>query len=199
MKEFFKQELNSLELKTGLKQYERLLERSSWEDDLNELIEILCRVCDQFPYIPDSDKQYIIRQNVISDGEFIGFNARIIYKWLNNAKGTYFKELAHTEPEQNENYKILTGPQRDEWIKRWTESLGDGFQPVPKVSPAEINAEDRPKAHLYPSTPTSVVISMEIHAAWIKANFDTYTGKPLPTWMAEEEWIKSQNAYSIGE
>lgn len=139
MREFFRQELKSLELKTGYKQYERLLEREGWQKDLNELLDILVRVCDQFPYIPDKDKESIIQNNLVSDGEFTGFNARIVFKWLSQAKSKYFKELAHTETSGGYDEKpALTGVERDAKIQEWLASLGEGFQEVPKLTQAEI-------------------------------------------------------------
>lgn len=145
MREFFRSELKSLELKTGYKQYERLLERENWKQDLDELLDILVRVCDQFPYIPDQDKETIIRNNVVSDGEFTGYNGRIIFKWLSQAKNKYFKELAHVEIKAPEP---LTGEEREKWIKAWNESLGPGFKAPPKLSKDEVAKEgqaDPPK------------------------------------------------------
>jgi len=109
MRDFFKEELEALERKTGLKQYEKILAQDKWEVELKELLDELCRVCNQFDYIPNEDKAKIIRQNIITDQEFIGFNSRIIYKWLSGSKAIYFKEQAHQK--QPEEYK--SNPERN--------------------------------------------------------------------------------------
>src|SRR5687768_8008154 len=129
MRDFFKDELISLERKTGLKQYDRILERDSWEKDKDDLLDELCGVCNKFDYIPNEDKAKIIRQNIITDQEFIGFNARVIYKWLSGVKAIYFKEQAHQQTETPpEDYKILEGPERDAKLKEWLASLGNGIK-----------------------------------------------------------------------
>lgn len=157
MREFFRQELKSLELKTGYKQYERLLEREKWEEDLNQLLDAMVRVCDLFPYIPDKDKETIIQNNLLSDGEFTGFNARIVFKWFSQAKGIYFRELGHKEAEGVKE-PILTGPERDAKLKEWLDSLGDGFKAPPKLSRDEIQQEgqDKPKHHEYQRDPVLI-------------------------------------------
>lgn len=141
MKEFFKQQLISLEKNTGLKQYEKLLEKERWDEEVDELLNVLCRVCNQFDYIPNEDKAKIIKQNVITDTEFQGFNARIIYKWLSLAKSIYFKEQAHIEAKQPEDYKPLEGEARAAKLDEWLKSLGAGMSPVPQLKPDEIKRE----------------------------------------------------------
>lgn len=65
---------------------------------------------------------------------------------------------------------------------------------VPKISDKEIREEGRqkPKSVMHPSAPMSIVIQREYHIRWIQANHDPYTGKPLPNWVPEDEWIKKQ-------
>lgn len=43
----------------------------------------------------------------------------------------------------------------------------------------------------YQTTPEEAVLK-ELHWEWTRANFDPITGKPLDTWVSEEEWMKTQ-------
>jgi hypothetical protein len=140
MRDFFKQELKSLSRNTGLKQYEKILELEGWEKETSELLDALCKVCNQFDYIPNEDKAKIIKQNIITDQEFTGFNARIIYKWLSQAKSVYFKEAAHVPSGPSESAPILEGEERKKMLQKWLESLGEGVKSVPKMTESEIKA-----------------------------------------------------------
>jgi hypothetical protein len=197
MREFFKQELGYLEKKTGLRQYDRIMEKESWKEDLNDLLDILCRVCEQFSFIPDKDKQELIKQNIITDQEFTGFNAKIIYKWLSQAKHIYFKEQAHIDSKAPTGYKILEGEARQQKLKEWLASLGDGVKAVPQLTPAEWRREGKIdvqeiKAIKYPKNTEEQILEFELHRQWIKDNFHPVTGDKLPTWISEEEWLKNQ-------
>lgn len=143
MRDFFKQAFENLDRLTGLKQYDKLLASEEFERDFAEILNALCRVCNQFDEIPNEDKQRIITRNMISDMEFNGFNARVVYKWLAHERNKYIKELAHQEQAPPENYKVLEGEQRSEWIKKWQESLGEGMKQVPRLSDREINSEGK--------------------------------------------------------
>lgn len=52
----------------------------------------------------------------------------------------------------------------------------------------------KPKYQPYPFTPASIIEQRELHIQWIQENHDTHTGKPLPSWMPEEEWLKLKQA-----
>lgn len=65
---------------------------------------------------------------------------------------------------------------------------------IPKISESEIMEEGRqkPKRELYPKTPISMIEQRELHIQWIQENYDPYTGKPLPNWIPESEWLEKQ-------
>jgi hypothetical protein len=198
MRDFFKDELKALERKTGLKQYEKILAAEKWEIELKELLDELCRVCNQFDYIPNEDKAKIIRQNILTDQEFIGFNARIIYKWLLSARSVYFKELAHQEPAE-EQAPILEGAARDAKLKEWLAALGDGMKQVPQLSPTEIKREGRIEVEKKGTGYVPEVDPIEwekrntLHKQYLRENYHIQTGEKLPTWISEEDWIKQFN------
>jgi len=196
MRDFFKQELKTLELKTGLRQYERLLERASWEDDLNNLVDMLAKVCDNFPYIPEESKKEIIQNNIISEQDLTGLNPRIIFKWLSQAKGIYFKEAAHKESQPEA--PPVTGPEREEWIRKWNEALGN----FGKIGKKDVKEEDgynlREWLKEKPAAPIEREFvseeERELHRQYVRENYHLHTGKPLETWVSEEKWILKQKA-----
>lgn len=143
MHSFFKQQLVSLERTRGLKQYDRMLEKDDWEKEVKDLIDGMCRVCLRFDHIPNADKMKIIENNVITDEGFTGYNAGIIYKWLNQASPRYFKEVAHMHEEQSEPAPIVEGEERQRWLKEWQNSLGNGMKSVPQLTETEWKREGK--------------------------------------------------------
>lgn len=191
MREYFTQLLNNLESLTGMKQLERISQKPNAADELNKLLDILCRVCDLFPYIPNDAKKNIISDSVVTDQDFIGLNAKVIYKWLNLRKDIYYKEVAHVESENQP--EPVTGEKRQEWLNIWTQELdkiSDNFTVKP-VSNAEMMRE---KLLGNPIEASSYKPDQEkgkaklIHMEYIKANYDS-AGNCLETWLPEDEWI----------
>lgn len=78
----------------------------------------------------------------------------------------------------------------DDLLSDFLKDLKEVTRPVPQLTKEEIeeNGQVRPKSFKHPSTPLSLVKEKERHDRWIKANYDIYTGKPLPTWKPEDEW-----------
>lgn len=198
MREYFTRLLNNLESLTGMKQLERISQKPNAADELNNLLDILCRVSDLFPYIPDDAKKNIISDSVVTDQDFIGLNAKIIYKWLNLRKDIYFKEIAHRDKLTEDDYTPATGEKRDEWLKIWTQELdklSDNFSVKP-VTNAELMRE---KMLGEEATPTHYRPDEEkakaklVHMEYVKANY-AKDGNCLETWMPEDEWIRKNYA-----
>lgn len=108
MRDFFKIELERLHLTTGLQQYAKLN-----DDEFTQLLDILCAKCNQFSLIPDAKKQEFIREAMITDTEFLGFNAKILHKWLNVLNRGYI----HTQAEYQES-KPVPYSEYVEWCKK---------------------------------------------------------------------------------
>ncbi len=50
--------------------------------------------------------------------------------------------------------------------------------------------EGRKQMQGYRPSTVEEVVSKQMHIEWIKANYDSHTGKPKDNWISEEEWIK---------
>lgn len=159
------------------------------------MIEMMLKVSQQFAYIPEQDQKNIISNAVITDQEFTGLNARVVYKWLAQHKDKYFKESQHVPEKSEENWEPLTGEARLARLKEWEQALApmmERVNPVDRVALKEtlILGHERTEKINHPSTPAEEVEKILLHNQWIRENFDPKTGKPLCTWIAEERWLK---------
>lgn len=198
MKEFFLNILSNLDKLAGLRQIEKIYGQHSDQveakKEVNMLLDILVNICLQFPYIPDDDKKKIIQQAVVSDPEFNSLNARIVFKWLAIQKDKYYKEIAHIENQTPENYEIVTGEKKEEYLKLWLASLEPMQQRVNPISKKEIQilGKDRDIPTDYQPMSKYEVEKREQHLAWIRANFDK-NGDKLPTFQEESIWLELNN------
>jgi hypothetical protein len=187
MKEFFLDLLQELDKLTGIKQWDRI---SHSKDETNELLDILTRTCQMFPLIPVDAQKSILRHAVISDGDFIGLNAKWVYKSLNAQRDRFFKEAAHIPSEVDPNWKPVEGEARNEWLKKWQESLGS-FGTSPTKSHVQELVERLPpkeKGHSYPSTSAEKVLAAMLHNDYIRANYNP-DGSKKEGWKEENEWL----------
>jgi len=135
MREFFKQLLNDLKRLCGLNQLQTLNDMPDPRKEIAALLDVLCRVADQFPMIPDADKQKIIENGVIFDTEFTGLNARVIARWLNQHKDRYTTMAAKVESEISTG-KILTPDEYAPYLEQWLEQ-------VKKIGNQDVTQEQR--------------------------------------------------------
>lgn len=186
MKDYFLQLLQNLDKLTGMKQYEKLMQMSEYKREINTLLDILCRVCEQFPFIPDEDKKRIINDAVISDGDFIGLNAKFIAKSLNLRKEFYMslKDDVAIHPD------ALTGEAREKRLQEWLKAINgmemmntkeDPYAHIRAIQPRDGQAYEPQQQNEY---------ERQRHFDYIQDNFDSITGKILPTGISEEEYNK---------
>lgn len=191
MRDYFLNLLQNLDKLTGMKQYEKLMQMSDYKKEINTLLDILCRVCEQFPFIPDEAKKQIINDAVISDGDFIGLNAKFIAKSLNLKKEFYMnlKNDVVIHPE------ALTGEAREKRLGEWLKAI-NGMQ--------MLQTTPDPYAHIRAILPNDGQVytphhqkeyeqqkyERQRHFDYIQDNFDSITGKKLPTAISEEEYNK---------
>lgn len=194
MRQFFFELLKKLDKLTGIRQFEKLQAMPEAAKETGELLDILCRVCSQFPFIPDKAKQDIILAAVVADQEFIGLNAKIVFKWLQAQRDRFIgtgNQFVEVQPEA----PPLTGEARDKRIeevinaiqkcetnfgKSSNDQLRDYFNKLYKPN----GTEQRPK----PTSEEEVYARM-MHVEYLKANYDARTKEKLPTWMPEEQWL----------
>lgn len=191
MRDFFLNLLQNLDKLTGMKQYEKLMQMDNYKKEINTLLDILCRVSDLFPFIPDYDKTRIINAAVITDSEFIGLNAKVIYKWLNAQKDRYFQELAHRENEPNE--PPLEGEALQKKLAEWQEALAkmeiNYTQRVDIYQTVREQWKPKEGTEIYqPTIDSKILYEKDRHFAYIKSNYDARTGNKLDNWIPEEEF-----------
>ena len=195
MREFFFHLLQNLDKLTGMKQFEKLSQAQNPKEEIKTLLDILCRVCDQFPYIPDEDKKRIIQDATIADQEFIGLNAKIIFKWLNAKREFYMKD---PKDEVVIHPDALTGEAMQKRLDEWKEALAkveiNYTQRADVRSAVWTQWQPKEGTPVYHAPQNDVVTDHQRHLDYLKANYDPRTAKPLPTWVPEKEWNKMQDA-----
>jgi hypothetical protein len=189
MREFFYHLLQNLDKLAGLKQFEKLLQTQDAKQEINNLLDILCRVSDQFPYIPEEDKKRIIQDATIADQEFMGLNAKIIYKWLNAKRDLYIREA---KDEVVIHPEALTGEAMQKRLDEWKQSVAKlETTATTRVDIYQTVREQwKPKegTDLYKPTDPGLVFNHQRHLQYLKENYDPKTGKELPNWISEDEW-----------
>lgn len=135
MREFFKQLLTDLKRLCGLNQLQALNDMPEPRKEISALLDVLCRVADQYPMIPDADKQKIIENGVIHDSEFTGLNARVIARWLNQHKERYQTMAMKTEQSVGSG-KVLTPDEYAPYLEQWLEQ-------VKKIGNPDISREEK--------------------------------------------------------
>lgn len=186
MREYFLNLLKNLDKLTGMKQYEKLCQMKNPKEEIKILLDILCRVCEHFFYIPDDAKKQIIDEAVISDQDFIGLNAKFIAKSLNAKKEFYMsqKDDVVISPE------ALTGEARQQRLKEWMKKVNGMEMVQNKPDPYEHIRSIQPKdGQVYTPKPVNEY-QYQRHIEYVKDNFDAVSGHKLPTWISEEEYNK---------
>lgn len=194
MREYFYNLLERLDKLTGHRQLEKLMTAEKPEDEINELLDVLCRTSDLFPLIPKNDQKAIISHAVVADGEFIGLNAKIVYKWLNAQKDRYFKEAAHIPSEVDPNWKPVGDEERAKWLREWHTKVTDFENKATTQSHVqELVAKLPPKEKgiSYPSTSAEKVLATELHLQYLREM--NATGLPREQWISEQQWIDNLN------
>lgn len=188
MKSYFLTILKNLDKLTGLRQYEKLCQMPEYKAEIAKLLDVLVRVCEQFPMIPDVAKCRIIDTNIVADPEFTGLNARVVFKWLNQHKELYSKP----QQEQDENWEPLTGEAREKRLQEWLEALSKTEAAVTERSDPYKTVREQWTSHstekYKPLTPEQVYEKAR-HLEYIKHNYDA-NGKKVDHWITEEEFNK---------
>jgi hypothetical protein len=185
MRDYFLSLLQTLDKLTGIRQYEKLCSMKDFKTEINLLLDILCRVTDQYGFIPDEHKKQIISDAVISDQEFIGLNAKFIAKSLNIKREFYLK----TNDEPVISPDALTGEARENRLKEWMTAINglemtktvNKFDHIKSIQPADGQAYKPKQTNEY---------EYRRHLDYIQDNYDPKTGEALPTWQSEEEYNK---------
>ena len=201
MKEFFKSELQTLKAKTGLNQYETVSNMPDAAKQIGILLDSMVLVCNEFPYIPDSDKQKIIKKMIIQDQEFTALNSRAVWKWLNMHKDAYWakeQEIEHLEQPAGP-----LSPETEKLIKDFQDNLARQMEAEKRnritsgkrlrEEMEKITREDSERLEGKKTTEfqTSELEAEKkvLHLQYLKENYDPITGKKLENWMEESDWI----------
>ncbi len=115
MKDFFRECLEQLEDRTGLRQLFFLKSQCETQGDFdkrkNVLLESMVVVSKRFNYIPDEAQKKYISRMIVEDQQYDSLNSRTIWKWLDLHKDKHMTapkisedELTPAPPEVAEKY-----------------------------------------------------------------------------------------------
>jgi hypothetical protein len=170
MREYFLDLLNDLDKLAGLKQLDKIYaaagdDRGAAITEINRLLNVLCKVSEMFPLIPEADQQKIITQAVTTEDpkEYHSLNGNIVYKWLARHKDKY-SQVAKAEPEKPAG-PPLTGEARMAQIKKFLDELAkvddlnvshkkidapvEGKEWVSEVERKAVSTKIDPDRHIY--------------------------------------------------
>lgn len=171
MKEFFKQCLENLEPIAGHRQLFYFQSDPDGKKKMEVCILGMIESSKRFPYIPEEDQKKIISEAMITDQEYEALNSRVIWKWLNLHKDTYWgKRMTISEEEMmpkftfdgkpiTEEMKQIPSEEKvKEYVQEVTSNLAKVGLKVPQPSKEEIKAEELRDPYLnqlreqYPTT-----------------------------------------------
>jgi len=185
MREFFKQELKTLKAKTGLNQYENIGAMPDAQFQFKILLDSMELACAEFSYIPDNDKQRIIREQILRDQDFTGLNSRVIWKWLNLNKDHYWAvKVAKEEPTAFE-------PCPPEKVDFYAKQLLENIAKIGNVTtpqPREERYGQTVSVGIKVSTSEQELAEKELHRRYLLENYEPNTGHKKDCWMEENEW-----------
>ena len=197
MRDFFKTELKTLHIKTGLQQYFKL---SADPAQLVLLLDELVRMCNYFPLIPEEKKKEIILSNVITDADFQGFNPKILWKWFNAENRKYLPKDQSAFSEEVAKPTLNTPEEQaaiDALLADWKKQLQGAALPDYKTLAADvekIKAEDKERNEQKKAIPYTADVDKAmratLHNHYLLENWDTKTGKKRDCWMEFEEWLE---------
>jgi len=162
------------------------------ENQIKQIVEDLV-----FKYPNETVEDFILvfrraRQNEF--GEIYRLDSAVIFGWME-----YYLEEKYTVVEQQlkaekeEYYKPPEKVEDVDRLKQWKASIdaitiGKTILPMTEQEAKE-EGQVRPPKKAYTPPPLSYVEQHEKHMRYLKANYDTYTGKPLKDiWVKEETW-----------
>lgn len=142
MKEFFKNQLESLYVRTGFRQLENMMQSPNWQKDISDLIGFMVSECNKPPFhsVTDEVKKRVISRAVVEDQEFTGLNAKFVRRALNawwkdngdkileaiNAKEASVYKRVELTPEQNDKVNTMIESYRRRLLS------GDGIKMLPR-------------------------------------------------------------------
>jgi len=202
MRQFFLDKLNQLDKLTGIQQMNKLqaLGAEKCKTELNELLDILCDACAKFPLIPVKAKESILSNAIVSDENFIGLNAKFVYRALNTYRDKYFTESHHVQDAPGPDWVPVQGEERLKWLKEWEKTLAEtqgGMTTVSHVKELEQTLPKKPAGVNY--TPSNgakgfaeeLFEMQQLRAEYARECRDLHTGKLLEGKPEFKDWLKT--------
>jgi hypothetical protein len=211
MREFFKNQLQTLYTRTGFRQLENMMQSESWEKDITDLIGFMVEECDKPPFnsVSETIKMRVISRAVVEDQEFTGLNAKFVRRALSKWWADNGDRVLEQLNKKDSAAPVELTPEQNEKVNAMLESYkrrllaGGGMTVIPRgMDPekaakegAEWKSEVERKAvsvGYKPAMTAEDIQARELHMRYIQENYNARTGRPLQTWIPENEWLEKQ-------
>jgi F0F1-type ATP synthase membrane subunit b/b' len=172
MQEFFKSELKTLAIKTGLEQAEVIYKNASTVQEAKAILDEVtlqwatCTCTSPFDKITPDVKKRIIQDQMIKDESFSkphyghvpGFNNRILWKWLNNHWQIHGDKI-EKKTEQAKPENIAPPEVADKYLNQLKQSLisvkpeyPDLHRDIEKIKQEDKERQEGPRQHNHKSS-----------------------------------------------
>jgi hypothetical protein len=153
-----------------------------------------------YPHESLEDFCYCLRNGIKGkyneSGKLFRFDSVVINDWFAQYLEEKYQAIEDKlMAEKDQQYQAKANADYIELLKEAVEKSDNiGMQPVRKLTAREIREEGQEKRKFvpYPSISESELEKKLLHLEWIKQNFDSRTGDPLPTHLPEDEWMKKR-------
>ena len=153
--------------------------------------------CADYPFIPDEDKQRIIRDQMVKDQNYEQLNAQVIHRWLSAAARSYQTHSQFSEED------LLPRDQHGNPAEAAPPEVADKYLAEFKASLVKIGTPQRPewkvakREEYEPSTTPEEVHKRLLHSEYLRQNYHPITQEKLPGWMSEEEWLNQKQTQDV--
>lgn len=126
-------------------------------------------------------------------GEIYRIDGAVIGQWMSRYLDEKYDALEQRKekikPEKVIAKREMNTAHADACIKQILHNLG-ADKPIDETNAKENEYQRTKMAYTPPSLDT--IKQKELHRQWIRENYDAITGKPLPTFIEESNWLKTQ-------
>jgi len=159
----------------------------------NQISFIASSLLDMFPNENLADFVICFKQGALGQfGDIYRVDGAVICGWMEQYLDKKYQIVETKLKEERKDFEETNPTEAD--LKLYNERMAKVMESIgyiPKVDDnAKNNEYERFKLTRTWQQPADVIKAKELHIQWIKENFNPITGKKLPEWVEEADWLK---------